>query len=442
MNFEDLIFQIKSLIKSSNFKKYTSNISWLLLSKVFTFPLSLFITFYVGRYLGPQNLGILSYSESFVGIFSVFVSLGLESIVVKKLVQDKKNEGLYLGTSFWIKIIAAAIIIAIIGIIVFLSDNSLLTKFTILILASSLIFDSFQVIVYYFESIVKSKYTVIARNISLIIIILTKLLLIYFKASVLWFASMILLNNIITAICLIYYYSKISGKLSQWKFKTKTMISYFKESWPLLLSGIVATIYMKIDQIMIKEMLTEKAVGFYAAALYISQLWYIVIMAIATSLFPLIIEAKEKGKEFSDKVMSYIFSFMFWSAFLVALLLMIFAKKIIILTYGDGYLASAAVLAIHTWVGVLIALGVMRNKWVITENLQHLEFICLLFGAIVNVILNYLLIPKFGIIGAASTSLIAQFVANLVLPIFIKKLRGVTLLQYKSIFLFWLFKSS
>jgi O-antigen/teichoic acid export membrane protein len=217
--------------------------------------------------------------------------------------------------------------------------------------------------------------------------------------------------------------------------KKDIAISLLKDSWPLILSGVVISVYMKIDQVMIKEMMNNEAVGQYSAALRLSEVWYFIPMVIANSLFPAIINAKNQSEKLYYDRLQKLYDFMTWMAIFIALPMTFLSDWLINLLFGEEYHQAGNVLMIHIWASVFVFLGVASSKWFISENLQKYSFYRTLTGAIINILLNYIMIPLYGILGAAMATLISQSIASYFFNITNKKLRYTFLLQTNAILL-------
>ena len=189
---------------------------------------------------------------------------------------------------------------------------------------------------------------------------------------------------------------------------------------------------MKIDQVMIKEMLGAEQVGHYAAAVRLSEAWYFIPMAITSSVFPAIINAKKQSEELYYQRLQKLYDLMVWLALAIALPTTFLAPWVIRVLYGDAFLPAAGVLSIHIWAGVFVFLGVANGRWIIAENLQYIATIRSTAGAIVNIALNIVLIPKYGINGAAISTFFSVFVATHITFSFINKARKVFIMQNKS----------
>jgi len=420
-----MLFKTKQLFTQQGFMKYFKNTSWLFAEKILRMVVGLFVGIWVARYLGPDRFGLLSYAQSFVGLFVVIAGLGLDGIVVREMVKLPEKEQKILSTVFILKLIGALFTLLILAAAVMLTSNDNYTNMLIFIIASAVVFKSFNIIDLYFQARVLSKYVVFANMFSLLLSSLLKICLIWMKAPLEAFAWVILFDSIVLALGYLYWFVKVQKRIFlRYKGFDRKLAGYLlRESWPLILSGMVISIYMKIDQVMIKEMLDSEAVGQYAAAVRLSEAWYFIPMVISSSLFPAIINAKKISKELYYKRLQTLYDLMVWMAIFIALPMTFFSDWMMNFLYGSLYSESGKVLMIHIWAGIFVALGVVRAKWILTENLQRYVLGYLLVGLLVNIILNYYLIQYVGLKGVAFATLLAQGIGTLIMPYFIKNTR-------------------
>ena len=426
--------KLNRLQLSTGFKKYFINTGWLFFERIVGMAITFFVGVYVARYLGPANFGLLSYAASFVGLFATISTLGLGNIVVRELVKDEKRRNELLGTTFLLKIIGSIFVLIIIVIAVRFTTNDSFTNILIFIIAIGTIFQSFNVINFYFQSKVLSKYTVFAQVFTAILCAIIKLLLIYFNMGLIYFAMVTLLQSIILASGLIAMYIKQKSSLFNWSINFGLAKNLLKDSWPLMLSGIAISIYMKIDQVMIKNMLDAKAVGNYAVAVRISEVWYFVPMAITNSVFPAIINAKKISEKLYYQRLQKLYDLMTWLAISIALPIMLLSNNIIHLLFGIQYQEAAGVLQIYIWATVFVFLGVVTGKYLVVENYTKISFFRTLTGGVINIILNIFLIPKYGIKGAAVATVFSQFIVAFLI-VLIPKTRFNFVLMVKSFLL-------
>jgi O-antigen/teichoic acid export membrane protein len=420
--------KIDDLSSRQGFMRYFKNTSWLMGERILRMAVGLFVGIWVARYLGPEEFGLFSYAQSFVGLFMAIATLGLDGIVVRELVKDQSKRDALLGTVFILKLIGAFIVLLLLFFTVNIISTDAQTKLLIIVIASATIFQSMNVVDFYFQSKVLSRYVAFTNTFTLLISSAVKVWLILNGASLSAFAWVVLFDSVILSLGYIYFYLKIGNRIKQWSFDKALAQSLLKDSWPLILSGIVISIYMKIDQVMIKEMLGAVAVGQYAAAVKISEAWYFVPMVIASSLFPAIIEAKKQSEALYYERLQKLYDLMVWMAVAIALPMTFLSDWVVDLLYGEQYSQAGSVLMVHIWAGVFVFLGVASGKWLLTENLQIFSTINTTIGASTNISLNYILISNVGIEGAAWATLISYLIAAY-LSLFIWKKTRVNFLN-------------
>ena len=393
----------------------------------------LLVGIWVARYLGPEQFGVFSYAIAFASLFSSIAKLGLDGIVVRDLVREPDQRDLYLGTAFWLKLGGAFVMLGAVALATQLTSSDRTTNLYILIIASGAIFQSFEVVAFYFQSRVLSKFVSICKMMQLLISSLLKLYFILTGADLICFVLVTLVDQMTLALSLYmaYRYQKLGGFYRH--FDMTIVKQFLRDSWPLIFSGLVIMIYMRIDQIMIKEMLGEREVGLYSAAVRISELWYFIPSIITSSLFPSIINAKKISEKLYYTRLQRLYTLMVWLAIAIALPMTFWSDWLVILLYGEAYREAGFVLMIHVWAGVFVFLGVASESWLISENLQRISFYRAFLGAGINVILNFVLIPIYGLIGAAIATVIAQAMAVFVFDSLSKKTRIVFFMKLNTL---------
>lgn len=424
---------------SSSFKKYLANTSWLFLERILRILVSFVVTILVVRYLGPKEFGLYSYALSFFWLFGSLSTLGLEAITTREIVKypDKKDE--INGTVFFLRIAGSLAAIVLIAATLFLTGEETYTAILILILSGSFFFQSFSVIEYYFRGIVKAKYNAYALSVSVILSSALKVIFILVKAPLIYFVYSVVFEYAALAIGLIVVYHHYKLSIFNWKYSKNIASSLIKDSWPLALSGIVVMVYVRIDQIMIKNMMSVEAVGYYSAAVRLCEAWYFIPVTLCNSIFPAIVNAKNVSQEFYNNRMQKLYDLLTWLAIGIAVPVTIFSDKIILLLFGNEFSPAAPVLTIYIWAGVAVFLGVASSQYLINENLTKLSFSRNLAGMILNVGLNLILIPYYGIIGSAVATLISYSLIILTLS-FHKKFTIQFRMIMKSLFLITLFQ--
>lgn len=428
--FSTIKSRIIEIWRHAGFQKYFRNTGWMFLGQMFVLLTSFFVGAWVARYLGPKEYGSLSYVLSFVGIFAFLSSLGLDSILNRELIKYPDNKNKLLGVGFVLKLFGAFIAIILISIISFFTNKDSLTNFFVIIFSITYIFQAFSVIDIYFKSQVLAKNVVIIQLSITFVLVILKILFIYFNLSLFWFLLCYILDIFLTMIGLIYFYRKTVNNLWDWRFDKVIAKNLLKDSLPLMLSNASILIYYRIDQVMLKHFLGSESVGIYSVATKLSEVWYFVPSIICTSVFPAILKAKENGQDLYYKRLKQLFKLMIVISLFIASSFFIFSHFIINILFGYEFLDAVGVLKIYTWSGIAVSLITVIGRYLLAENFVYIYFYITFMGAIINIILNILWIPRLDIGGAAWATLISYFFVVLSL-FFFKKTRKDVLLILK-----------
>ena len=425
--------------QSQSLQDILTNTGWLFADKIVRMGIGMFVGIWVARYLGPEQFGILNFAAAFVALFGVVATLGLSSIVVRDLVKEPENANSILGTAFILQFLSGmlAYTLVVITIFFFQPDDSLV-RFIVIVLGFVLVFKASEVAKYWFESQVMSKYTVWVENSVFLFMSITQVILILNHAPLMGFVWVAVASGLSVSIGLIGVYSWRVGGISAWRFDFNRAKTLLKDSWPLLLSGMAIMVYMRIDQIMLGQMLGSGAVGIYSAAVRISEVWYFIPMAIAASVFPSVIKIKKESEQ--DYIVRFqrLFNIMVMLGVVVAIPVTFFSDWIITQLFGSTYIKAGAVLIVHIWSGIFVSLGITSGMWLVNENLQRLAFYRTLVGAVVNIVANIFLIPYFGVVGAAVGTLLSQFIAAYLFDLFNTKTRAIFWMKTRAFYSFFL----
>jgi PST family polysaccharide transporter len=190
-------------------------------------------------------------------------------------------------------------------------------------------------------------------------------------------------------------------------------------------------VYMRLDMVMLKMMKGDYAVGLYSAATRISEVWYFIPAAIVSSVSPAIMKVKDNAELFYGRLRK-LFSLMTMIACVIGSIVALVSHAIIRILYSTSYSGAAPVLAVHVWASVFVFLGVAQSPWDLSENLLTLSLYRTIAGAIINVAINFVLIPRFGAMGAAIATVVAYAVSAVFANAFNKKTRPIFFMQMRS----------
>ena len=420
-------------------KNILQNIFWLVGDKLVRLLATLLFTIFFARYLGPSDFGLYNYTLSLVLLMSAVTGLGLSNILVRDFVIKAEKSNVILETALVLRLISGVLGIFIINIIYFFSGPAQ-SKTLLFFVSLILLFKSYEVVRQWFEAKVMSKYIVIVETLVLLTSVIIKLLLIYYKAPLVWFGVMLFLESLFTFLLAVYVYQKECGSRIKLKVSMKEGARLLRDSWPFIFSGLAIVVYMKLDQVMLGSMLGQQAVGYYSAAVVLSEGWYFIPMAVIASVFPSILQVKDCDQSKYYKRIELLGHLIVLINIPIILITTFFSVPIIHIIYGQDYSQSATILSLHIWASIFVFTGVIINRWLVAENLGVLSLYLTVSGAIVNVILNYFLIPYYGGIGAAIATIFAQGLPILILfPFLGKKFYRVWWSLLKSLVLFNIF---
>ncbi len=417
--------------------KEIKNAGWIVGEQVLQMLLSLVIGLLTARYLGPQNYGALNYTASFVTFFTSIAGLGMEGVVIKKLIEKPDAEGDYLGGCMLLRLLSSVLSSISILLIVFILNPDDLTKLILAALQSlQLVFQTVNILDSYFQRYWKSKYISIGKCVAYIVVMAYKLILIINTQSIEWFAFSNSLSSLIIAVMLYIFYRTSKGPKMKPNVKLGTDV--LKDSYHYIISGLMVAIYSQMDKIMIGGMLNDTEVGFYTTATAVCGMWIFVPTAIINSFRPTIMEINHAGdKKLYIKRLEQLYSGIIWLCIAASLVICIGAPLIIKILYGEEYMGAVDSLRIAIWFETFSMIGTARGIWILCENKNKYVKYYLFIGVIVNLVLNAIMIPTIGIEGAAIATLVTQITTSLIGPLFFKETRIHTKLVWEAFIFKW-----
>ena len=419
------------------FNKNIKNATWIIGEQIFQMVLSLVVGILSARYLGPSNYGSLNYTASFVSFFSAIATLGMEGVVIKKMIAKPEKEGEYLGSCILYRLISSFLSsIAILIIIAILNPDDTVKLVLAALQTIQLLFQSFYILNAWFQRYLNSKYISMAKMVSCVIVYSYKIYLLVTAKSIEWFAFSNSLSYIIIGIVLYLFYKKEKGQILKVNLKMGNEV--LKDSYHFILSGLMVAIYGQIDKIMIGEMMTDADVGYYTTAAALCAMWIFVPNAIINSFRPTIMEYKEKKMEIEYlRKLKQLYSFLIWLCIFVSVCVFALGGIAIKILYGVSYMPAAAPLKILIWSELFSVMGTARGIWVLSENKNKYVKYYLCIGAVVNIVLNAAMIPLYGVEGAAVATLITQIVTCVIAPMFYKETRVHSKILFEAFHFKW-----
>lgn len=412
--------------------KVLKNTAWLIGCRIFQAILGFIVSMLTARFLGPSKFGLINYAASIVAFATPIMKLGLDVVLVQEIVSYPDEEGKILGTGLRMNIFSA--ILCIVGVISFslISDSGKIETVIICALYSlTLLAQAIEMIMYWFHAKLMSKYVSVVSLISYIIVSAYKIFLLATKQEVYLFAISYAIDYLIIGIVLRILYRRLSDQ--RLEYSSEIMKRLFAKGKYYIISGLMVVIYAQTDRVMLKMMMDESAVGYYSAGVTCASVASFVFAAIITSMQPVIYDAKNESDELFETRVRQLYSIIVYLALAESIVFSLFAEIIVKILYGSQYGPTIGVLRIIAWYTAFSYYGGAKDVWILAENKQKYLIWLNGAGAITNIILNYILIPIWGINGAAFASLVTQIFTNLIMGFIIKELRRNNLLLLQSL---------
>jgi len=411
--------------------KVLKNAGWIVGCKIIKAILTVIVTAITTRYLGVEKYGILSYAAGLVAFAVPIMQLGLTGTMVHEIINRPDDEGKVVGTVTGMTMLSS--ILCIIGVISFSMIVNAGEKETIIVCAVysvMLFFNAFEMIRFWFHAKLMAKYSAMVMLISYVAVTLFQVLLVALKANVYLFALSYSIDYFLIAIMLLAIFKKKSkSKLS---FSFSLAKEMFKVSKFYIISSLMFVVFSQTDKIMLKLMAGDFETGIYSAATTCATMVSFVFAAIIDSMRPEIFNARKESQALFEKRMIELYSVLIYFSIIVCGVIALFAPLIIKIICGAQYFDAVFVLRIVVWMNVFSYIGTAKSIWLLAESKYKYLIILNFCGAIVNVALNFVLIPMLGATGASITTIISQFATNFLIGFLIKPIRRNSILMLKG----------
>lgn len=410
-----------------NKKRVIANMSWLMGGKIVNMILSFFVSLATARYLGPSNFGSINYVAAYVSFFSSIASLGLSVIVIKEVSSGEEDDNKVIWTGILMRFLTAvASTIAVVAFFAIAKRNDPLLVPIAALESIAILASAFDTFMYWFQGKLLGKYVSIAGVIAYLAMSLYRLYLLANGADILWFAFATSVDTLVLALVLFIFYVKENG------FRPVISLplgkKLLKQSYHYLISGLIAILYSKIDQIMLGDMLDKASVGLYSAALAIAGLWGMIPSAFIQSVSPILYKNAQTDRGMFLKRLKQSYAGIWFLNVCWSLAISLFSYWVVLLLYGAEYMGARKALIIVVWYSGISSLGSLTQVYLATENKNKYINYFALAGLVTDVALNALLIPHFGITGAAVATLATYCVIHIVMPLVIKDTREAAVL--------------
>ena len=406
-------------IKQTIFK----NTFWLSISEVITRFLKFLLIIYVARILGAVEYGKFSFALNLVAILIIFADLGTSTIITRELSKDLKKGKEYLSSLFSLKCFLTLFTFLLINIIALFLTPDPGIKRVIFLLSFYGIFSSlFDFANSFFRARQKMEYEAVGKILNSVFCVGLGFIFLFKLPSIITLSYAYLIGIFIAVFSVFFVLHK---KFIPFGFKIDR--AFWKKilslSWPLAFIAIFTSVYHYMDSIMLGGWGYLKETGLYNAAYKIMDISVVPAILISLSFFPVISKSFKLGEKKEQRERIFLSHLSILTILAIPLIMagVVLAPQIINFLYGKEYQASILAFQILIITAGIIYFSHPFYRTLIAANLQKIIFWITFFGALLNMILNFLLIPKYTLYGAAVATLISYFLVFLLYLIFLRK---------------------
>lgn len=426
-------------------KVYISS-AMLLIESILRLVIVAAVSFWIARSLGPGQFGIINFASAFVAILLVLASMGMDVPVVLNIISERKAKNV---------ISAALILRSLSGFLVFvigipiayaLKSDDLTAFFVTAIVCLGTIFGIGNVFDYWFKADTSPAGASIARLTGTLISALLKVVCLYFNLGLIALAWAVAIESLITSLGLYLAYKIKNTENLTIEFDKKILRKLYAQSWPYLISASAIIIYMKIDVLMLGYMTTNVETGVYSLTQKLSEVLYIIPVVIIDSVYPSLTRRFNNDNRSANDSGQLLFDLAVGGSIIALLIALLSVKATIDFIFGAEYINSVNIFYLHAWSCIAIAMNTARYKWMANMNLQRYAPVVTIAGLVINVILNFMLIPEYGAMGAAFSTVASYFLSGYFSSFVFGPLRQMGWMQTRSLWpwsrLYFLYKSS
>ncbi len=388
------------------------NTSFLTAASVLQKVISFFYFTLLARVVGVENVGQYFFALTFTTIFSVVADFGLANTLTREAAQFPEKSSTYAATVFWLKIIfgflAYGLVLSALEILKYPASLKLLVCLS----GITMFFDNLQTVFY---SVLRARKNLFFEAIGMVSSQLLTLgiggLALYLR----WPLYSLIIAYTVPSLCNLVYASIVARRLQSMSlrhaFDSTIATSFLKLAWPIALAGVIGRLYAYSDSLLMSKMVSPLELGLWSVPYKTTFAFQFIPVALAASLYPVIssLFLTEPGKigELITKAYRYLFTIIFP----LAIGLGVLARPVIVAFYGIKYTPAIPVLQILLAGLVFIFLTLINGALFNAVGRQKTQTLLITMALVINVALNLIMLPRFGIRGAA----LAAFISNLML---------------------------
>jgi len=402
-------------------RRITRNFLSLSFSEVIAKALQLVIFIYIARVFGKTEFGKFGFALAFSFIILIIADFGLNTLLIREISRNKDKVKKYMSNALGIKIFLVILTVIVsylyLNLMNYDSDIKIVTYFMVVFI----ILQSFTDLFYSaFRAFEKMHYDASIKVLRMFILSLLIFVIMNNIRSIVFVALLFVLTEIVILFISVIIFIKNISQLSI-EFDIKFSKSLLKKSSFFGLSLMVSMLFLFIDSVMLQNFRGSAEVGIYTAVFNILLGITFIPLMFANAVYPVFSRYFVNDKHLLKFAYKKSLQYMIILGFPISVGIFIYAGNIINLIYGEGYGESIIVLKILCWFVFLVFMSLISGIALSSINRQRSRFITQGIFLITNIILNLILIPKYGVVGAAIATVISEVLFLLAYSYLIKR---------------------
>jgi PST family polysaccharide transporter len=406
-------------------RRVAANGGWWLLERAGALLLTLVTSVVVVRALGPAQYGELSYLLAITGLLAPLAQFGVSGLVARALLERPTDERAVLRAAMQLRLAGCALAF-VAGTVYWLAlEHRAADRWMLLVLLAAQFATVTQVVEFWFQVQFKAARLVPWRTGAAVAAAILKMALAVTTHDARWVAAAFALEFLLVGAAAWIAMRRAGRTVARGgstgipeipspptEAASPAWLRWFAQRSPwLLASGIAEVIYLRIDIVLLERLRGIEETGIYAVAARLSEVWYMVPVALMGALFPALWQRRQDAVAYERGLQASL-DLLCALALTLAVVMQVFGAPLVEWLFGARFTASVPVLQIHIWAGVFVFMRALLSRWLLAEDLLRFSLVTHLSGAAMNVALNLLLIPRYGAVGAAVATVISYACAG------------------------------
>lgn len=402
-------------------KTVFKNTLWLTSSEILSGALLFLLTVFIAKYLGAVDYGKLGFALSLTTLLGVIIDFGFNPLMTREVSRDLSLGPKYLNNILLLRLLlGVGFLILCFTIVALLRHEPTLSLVVLLIGGSVLLNQLLFALNGIFRSHQQMKYEALGRVLFATVVFLIGGVLLITKASLVAFA----VNYFIATLCSFLYLLAVTRRRF-FPVRLEIDLAFWKhllsEAWPFALSTIFISIYYYMDTVMLGLMGFDQEVGWYSAAYKIVLFLLLFASILANVFYPLISKLYTEDRQKLEKLLSNFARLTLQIAFPLGVGGMLLGPQIISLFFGEEFAGAGLAFQILVWTVSVIYISIVFGNTLQAINRQKLYMWGVGTGSVLNIVLNFLLIPRFTLYGASVATLASEIFVFLFMFISLRK---------------------